>query len=341
MKRIFKILSVALLVYGVTCLVTPFVTILKTRAIENQITFLSEILGDGYDDKLQQRFPEGKIFSNALLALSIIEYSDHHGINSKHYASIVDQCVIRMLSNNAKASFDVNIKPKYGMFYNGWTLLVINTYRASTLNEQSDIKDLLNKESNQIEERLQQAQTDSLRVLDTYSGSNWPADNLIGLVSLSDKSLQTIWLDLIQKATNNTEGLIHHAGFNPNEVRGSSSALITYCLGRISPNKAQTYNLIYRNQFVDSFLGLDLVFEHYDHSSVMDVDSGPIIFGYGASATVMNVKTQASLGLRNGKRSWALLNLLGLPVNLFGKKYYLLQQEPMLDLFLLWGAVEL
>ena len=74
---------------------------------------------------------------------------------------------------------------------------------------------------------------------------------------------------------------------------------------------------------------------------MMDIDSGPVIFGHGTSATVMTVKTQASLGMINGKHSWAFMNLIGIPINLFGKKYYLLQQEPMLDLFLLWSAVEL
>ena len=41
-----------------------------------------------------------------------------------------------------------------------------------------------------------------------------------------------------------------------------------------------------------------------------DVDSGPIVFGYGASATIMNIKAQAVLGVPKAKNTWALINLL-------------------------------
>lgn len=330
-----------LVVYGVTCLATPFIKALRLRSIENQITFLSKLLEDGYDDVLQQRFPEGKMFSNALLGLSTIEYANHNEMYSKRYASLVDTCILRMLSKEARNGFDISMNPQYGMFYNGWTLLVINTYSQSPLSKYTEITEVLSSKSKEIEQRLQDAQEDSIHVLDTYSGSNWPADNLIGLVSLKNKYLQKDWLNTILKTTKDQEELIHHAGLNRHKARGSSSAMITYCLSKIAPAFAKEYNSIYRARFVDSFLRVDLVLEHTDGSNIMDVDSGPVIFGYGASATVMNIKTQASLGRINGRNSWAMMNLIGLPINLFGQKYYLLKQEPMLDLFLLWGAVEL
>jgi hypothetical protein len=341
MSRVFKILSATLLVYAAICVLTPFVATLRVRSIENQITYLSALLDDGYDDTLQEKFPEGKMFSNALLSLSIIEYADGNDIRSKHYASIVDKCISRMLSDEARISFDARMEPKYGMFYNGWTLLVINTYRDSKLSELSMIDETLAVESARIERRLQDAQNDTVRILDTYFGTNWPADNLIGIVPLKNGALKNDWLNVLLETTEDEDGLIHHAGFSPPVACGSSSALITYCLGKINPELAKDYNTAYRDKFVDSFLDIDLVLEHSDRSNVMDVDSGPVLFGYGASATVMNVKTQASLGRINGKCSWALLNLIGLPVNALGQKFYLLQQEPMLDLFLLWGAVEL
>ena len=73
----------------------------------------------------------------------------------------------------------------------------------------------------------------------------------------------------------------------------------------------------------------------------MDADSGPVIFGYGASATIMNIKTQASLKDSKSKITWAAMNTIALPINIFKKKYYILKQEPMLDLFMLWGSTEL
>lgn len=72
-----------------------------------------------------------------------------------------------------------------------------------------------------------------------------------------------------------------------------------------------------------------------------DVDSGPIVFGYGASATIMNIKAQAVLGVPKAKNTWALINLIGIPINMGYKKFYIFKQEPMLDLFMLWGSVSL
>ena len=73
----------------------------------------------------------------------------------------------------------------------------------------------------------------------------------------------------------------------------------------------------------------------------MDVDSGPVVLGYGASATIMNIKAQASLKSSKAKRTWAAMNIIGLPVNIFNRKFYIFKKEPMLDLFMLWGSVEL
>lgn len=89
------------------------------------------------------------------------------------------------------------------------------------------------------------------------------------------------------------------------------------------------------------YCGLQLVKENENGSNDSDYDSGPVIFGYGAAATIMNIKTQASLGDKNSTITWAFFNLISLPVNIFQSKYYLFQQEPMFDLFMLWSAVEM
>jgi hypothetical protein len=73
----------------------------------------------------------------------------------------------------------------------------------------------------------------------------------------------------------------------------------------------------------------------------MDVDSGPVVMGYGASATIMNIKAQACIGNTKSRISWAAINLIAVPINIFNKKFYLMKKEPMLDLFMLWGCTEL
>ena len=114
--------------------------------------------------------------------------------------------------------------------------------------------------------------------------------------------------------------------------------MITFCLSEAKYSNIEEYSSQFANLFADSYLGVQLIKENEDGSNNMDVDSGPVIFGYGSSATIMNIKTQASLGNSSSKYTYALMNLISLPVNIFKKKYHILKKEPMLDLFMLWGS---
>ena len=340
-KRLLRYFLFIIVGYVIICLATPYNKALRNRAIKNQIHYLSELIGHGYDDKLQRQFPEGKLFSNALLALATIEYSDKNKIVNQSYAQIVDYCIIRMLSEKAKSIFSPDLTPSYGMFYNGWTNYVLQSYSKSRLFDLSKIQEQVKENSEIIEQRLVFTQSDSLRILETYTEANWPADNLIGIISLQDDSLRKQWIDKVLETARHPSGLIHHAGSDPGLIRGSSSAMITFCLSEIAYSDMDNYSQNYSDIFIDDYLGLLLVKENEDGSSQMDVDSGPVVFGYGASATVMNIKTQASRGNPKAKSTFAAMNLLGLPIHLFNKKYYLLKKEPMYDLFMLWGLVEL
>lgn len=342
LKQAFKYLGLSFFSYLIICLSTPFITLFKERSIENQINYLSELLEGGYDDVLQLRFPEGKLFSNALLALSIIDYSIFEIQHRDRYAAIVDQCINRIESPRAKENFNDNLNPEYGIFYSGWSNLVYSKYLDSELYAHSSIKEHVINVSSKIEEQIVMVQSDSLSLLKSYSEASWPADNLVGMSSVSkNASLKQKWLDLIFSTTDHHSGLIHHSGDDPTEIRGSSSAMITYFLSEIGYTDIETYSEMYDSLLVDDYLGIQLVKEHEDGSNDMDFDSGPVVFGYGASATIMNIKTQARLGNMNSKITWAAMNTLALPCNILSKKFYLSKQEPMLDLFMLWACVEL
>lgn len=340
-KKILKYIVVALLAYVLLCLITPFNNTLRHRSIKHQINYLSNILDKGYDDKLQTKFPEGKLFSNCLLALATIEFCDKYDQSNTRYATIVDNCIRRIQSEKALGVFDSSLQPKYGMFYQGWSNLVYSKYKNSELLNFSKSPKLVRQKSEEIESSINQIQSDSLRIIDTYMGSNWPADNLIGIASIENDSLRLRWIELILKTTEHASGLIHHSGSLKNRIRGSSSAMITYCLNLSGYPEINTYKLKFEETFIDNYLGVQLVKENEDGSNRMDVDSGPILFGYGASATMMNIKTQASLGKSNAKITWATMNLISLPINIFGKKYLIFKKEPMLDLFMLWASTEL
>lgn len=340
-KKTSKYIGLVLLSYVFLCLITPYIKLLKNRSDKNQINYLSEIIDKGYDNTLQDRFPEGKIFSNALLALSTIEYCDNNLIFNVKYSRIVDNCIRRIQSKKATKIFNEDMTPKYGMFYNGWSNLVYTTYKESQLFKYSATQENVTEASNEIEERISSTLNDSLRTIDSYAGTNWPADNMIGISSISNDTLKAKWIEVLITNAKHNSGLINHASSNVSEIRGSSNAMITYCLGKSHYQDIEHYNEVFRSTLVDEYIGIQLVKENENGSNSMDVDSGPVVFGYGASATIMNIKTQASLGNENSRLTWAAMNTIALPINIFNKKYYLMKKEPMFDLFMLWGSTEL
>jgi len=341
MKKIIKYFIGILFIYFSLCFATPFNTYLRNRSIDHQINYLSRILDKGYDNELQSKFPEGKVFSNALLALSVIYFSEKKNCNNEKYNAIVDKCIIRLQSIEARRKFSSQMTPKYGMFYNGWVNYVLTAYQKSKLFANSKIQNEVLDSSSVILERFERAQNNEPYLLDSYIGSYWPADNMIGIVTLKDAELRKNWLDTLFNSARHDSGLIHHAASNSNEIRGSSSAMITYCLCEMDYENLSYYNNQYKNIFVDSYLGLELVKENEDGSNHMDIDSGPVVWGYGASATIMNIKTQACLNNTNAKITWAAMNIISLPINVLNNKYYLLNKEPMFDLFMLWASVEI
>jgi len=298
-------------------------------------------MSKGYDNILQRRFPEGKLFSNAIFSLSVIEFCDAYNLDSESYADIVDRNINRILSQEALRIFNPKMEPKFGMFYNGWTLYVLNSYKENRLFKHSGIKEEILDHSSILEKRLLDIQRDSIQILNSYWDTNWPADNLIGIVAIRDTLIQNKWLDYILQTTEHKSGLIHHEGSQKSVIRGSSQAMISFCLEQMNYKNSTDYNQKFKDLFLNEYLGIQMVKENENGSDVMDMDSGPVLFGYGASATVMNIKTQASHGDNKPRRTWALMNTISLPVNFFKRKYYLFKKEPMFDMFMLWSAVEL
>lgn len=343
-RMIFKFLKyflATILLYTLICVATPFNKTLRVRSIKNQIHYLSVIMDKGYDDLLQHQFPEGKVFSNALLALSIIEYSEKYGIENEKDANIVDRCIQPMQSFSTLNKFDEHLNPRYGIFLNGWTNFLYSKYLKSELFKHSSIREKILQHGSKIEFNINTALQDSIRPLETYVDAYWPADNFVAAASMRDTIHRANWLKHLQSLSKHESHLLHHVGSNPLEIRGSSNAMITYCLHVMGHNWANSYNANFKSIFIDDFLGIQLVKENADGSDKMDVDSGPFFLGYGASATIMNIKTQAEFKDFNARYTWASMNFIGLPVNVFKHKYYLFKKEPMFDLFMLWAGVSL
>jgi len=296
-------------------------------------------MASGLFDKQQNRYPEGKVFAYALFALAVIEQGAESDRTAIKRAQMVDASIRALMDKYTLDNFNEQLDPPYGAYYNGWTNLVLRRYLSSDLYQYSKKKELCRKSYQQICNRLISAKIKTSGLLETYTEGYWPADNIVAMTSLPDSStIKTSWANEILSIRDDSLGLILHGLDDRQLVRGCSQAMIQYFLTEYSYAENEKDYQVFSEAFVDDY-GVQFVREYSrGRSGKGDIDSGPLVLGYGSAATVMHVKT----GKRRGEKmnlTWGLMNLLGAPINIFGKKFYLFNQEPMFDLFMLWVGI--
>ena len=343
MKRILKYIGLFFLLYVSSSLLVGHIPFLRKRSIQNQINYLTNTLQSGQDSILQTQYPEGQTFSNAIFALALIEYSNKIELNKKIYSSTIDRCIINLLSASTKSHFHENLSPNYGAFYNGWSNYCLLKYINSSAFEYSSYQDYFSACHDSINQVLLMAQKDSIRVLESYTGASWPADNIVCIASLGDtnKELKQDWTNLLIETSSIEGNLIHHYNPLPDELRGSSQALMLHFLSGVDSNLTNKMQKEFNTRMVNQFLGIQFVKEYEQDGQEADIDSGPIILDYGSVATIVNVKNSAKSSPINARTTWSFLNGLGVPINIFGNKFYLFKLEPIFDIFMLWTCVSL
>ncbi len=305
-------------------------------------------------EKMQQIFPEGFVFLNALYGLTWCELiSDNTDKDIKDEAvQEIDWALEQLNSENAKQLFKHDLLLKNGVFYRGWTnyLLAKRLIIAPFTNAQ---KQLYLKNYEEIANAFD---TNTSPYLESYYMASWPADNVVAIASLSlrDKVLyeSTPTKDIIKpwitkvEANLDQHGRIPHSvnwktGESASESRGNSMSLILCFLNDIDSNFANKQFVKYKESFLDFRLGLPGIREHRKGKGGNgDIDSGPVIWGIGGAASIVGQKTMATFkewdtyhGLRNSIESF------GAAYTVNGKKKYVLGQLPMADAFTAWSNV--
>lgn len=336
-KRHYFFLSIiGCTLYILTCLSPPYSSNFRDRSFSNQVAYINDRLIEGAADDLQDQYPEGYNFANALFALSLIEANDNR------YCPIIDRCIDNLISDKAKSTFEFKSWNQYGAFYNGWVGFTLKQYINSPIFENSSIPSKTFVEHSKLTFGIQRALKDSCSLLETYSGLIWPGDNFACMASLDSATIRPLGICLDSTLYKNidTDGLYYHF-INKNPIsRGSSQALITFFMSKFNLDRAKVYNDTFKREFEAAFFTIDFIKEYKDSHSKEDIDSGPIIKGIGSVATIMNVKTQSALGYVS-RPTWAALNLAGFPINVFGKKRYLFGHKLMFDIFMLWTSSSL
>ncbi|HEY8936403.1 MAG TPA: hypothetical protein VIM65_14320 [Cyclobacteriaceae bacterium] len=314
---------------------------------------LKASLKNNADKDMQALYPEGYIFMNAMYSLAWCNVIGRIDRKSELFTEGTQEINIayhKINSGIGRAPFDPILPIPYGAFYIGWSSYVLGKKLSLEPVEQrnkSEVK-LFKYQCKIIAEAIKNHFYPT-----SYRGQAWPADAVVCLASLSlhDKIFAAQysyniknWLTHV-KATLDSAKMIPHSVYassgKPLEAsRGSSLSLMLIFLKEIDTDFAAQQYLLYKKHFVDTRLGLLGIREYrIGDYGIGDVDSGPVIFQMGSSATIVGMGTTSVYG--DFKTSAAIRNAIeafGFPTeNKNDEKCYLFNTLPIADSFIAWA----
>lgn len=298
--------------------------------------------------KMQGYYPEGFVFLNALYGLTWCELLSENTDTTIRNEAIkeVDWALDELLSKNGTYIFNEDLPVPYGVFYKGWTNLLLA--ERLKLSPDSVWESLHQQFSKEIASAFDRSTSP---FLESYVKACWPCDNIIAAASLKFSSTNTYdstlatWSSKMKRSLDEN-GLIPHSVTFPEGKpyqagRGNSLSLGLNYLHSIDSIFAQAQFTQYKKLFLDSRLGLPGIREHrMGKGGNGDIDSGPVILGIGGAASIVGQKTMATFGewdtyhgLRNSIESF------GAAYTWNGKRKYVFGQVPMADAFIAWSNV--
>lgn len=350
------LLLVAYLNYGL--LYTPRLLQVQGRAINEdvvaQLQFLRGRMHSGAGQQMQEVYPEGFVYLNALYALTWTELLPHVPPTSalhQQASGEIRWALGEMQSPAAQATFDPDLPLPYGAFYQGWSAYCLGRYLHALPPAQRDTAAL--HHFNQQCTLIAAAMTASPSpYLESYHGAAWPADGVLGVAALAwhDRLQPPQYRGVIRQWLRAVNSRLDARHLIPHEVKAGSGAVLTPARGssqsqllnfliEIDSAYAQPHFQRYRALFLTSRLGLPGVLESAKGTAATeDIDSGPVIWGVGGAASIVGRRTLQRFGdtatamsLRNS------IEAFGLPWHGGSGKFYLLGQLPIADAFIAWS----
>ena len=350
------VVLLVLLFVNVNLYYTPETTFVAPDSLRadllKELRGLKSALQDNADIKMQRLYPEGYLFMNATYGLAWSNFMA--GLNNdsdyfKEGTAELQKTWNKIDSDLARSPFNEELPLRYGAFYTGWSAYFLG--RKLSLEHPT--------KRNKAEVTYFQQQCDSIaaavkeRIYPvSYYGRAWPADVMLCMAALSchDKLFEPRYTDVrkewLDKVKNNLDahGLIPHAASPLNgkpieSARGSSQSLMLIFLREIDEPFAQQQFSIFRENFVDSRLGLTGIREYpKDEFGIGDVDSGPVLLQMGSAATLVGMQTlylygdvESSVQMRN------VIEALAFPFETDDRKTYLFGLLPMAHAFIAWS----
>lgn len=365
MKKLYRVISKLLLVCSVfICIVIAWLNIRfynsytniksgKTQIIK-QLNFLEfELKNNSLGDRMQQLYPEGKVFVNALYGLTWCELALQDS-SLKNKAIKEALFSYNQISDKAtQLNFDKSLLPEHGVYYFGWkNYLLSKIFQLDTTFHGSDI--LISQFKYDCKQFIEQISIEERPYLESYIGLTWPADMVVSMVAVSNSNKlfslgyeQIIkqWIEKTKLNLDPNTGLVPHCVDSKTNkmmegARGSSSSLILRLLHEIDPSYSNELYPSYKNHLHSSFFGVPFIREYpKGQNGIGDIDSGPVIFGIGFAGTIVSI---GSYSLHNdadlSRYQYNIIHTFGFTTETENSLRYLYGELPMADAFIAWSA---
>jgi hypothetical protein len=298
-------------------------------------------------DAMQELFPEGRVFTLALYGLAWVDVgrgTRDPALRARALAEARHALALAQAPRSREV-FELAGGLPYGMFYEGWTAHL----RAGThhLAGGDAARDTAFRATCQ---RLDTAFRSGGPFLDSYVGMAWPADNAVGAAAL--RSCGTLldarytrtaraWLRAALRRAYPATGLLPHAAWSP-QPRGESAALAIRFVHEIDPAAAAAQYAAMQRTFATRFAGLLPALREYPPGvrGKGDVDSGPVILGVSAPASVVGIAAARMTGHHRAAADLrASPEVLGVPLQWRGRRSYAFGKLPVGDAFLAWVSM--
>lgn len=334
----------------------------KQKDILRQLNFIgSELKSNNLGNRMQELFPEGFVFTNALYGLAWCELANSDIANDNNLKNnAINEALFaynEINSDKAKSIFDKNLNPENGIFYIGWRNYLLSKILEldTTFVDSDNYKNIFTEQCDEISNALKQS---SSPFLQSYDNQSWPADMFVAMASISnhDKTFKqkyenekNEWIKNIKnKLDPKTKLLPHkvnsHTGETLEGARGSSISLIIRLLAEIDHEFANEQYQLYKLNFASTTFGLPSISEYpKGQTGDGDIDSGPVIFGVGFSGTIVSIGTFSILDdFDLAEQQYKTINAFGFSYKLEDEKKYVFGLMPLADAFIAWGrATEL
>lgn len=320
-----------------------------------QLAFLKEAMVQGAADRMQDVYPEGYVFTWALYGAASARASSGLGSDDPRRSSLFQEAleaVAHVESETARSTFDDDLEPEFGAFYASWSLyLRAEVIRGAGMHYMST--SMLKKFERDCQVFASALQKSGTPFLPSYTLAAWPGDTAVGIAALGihDKILSprfaaTIesWVrDVRLRLDNDLHAITHEAdadsGMPAGGVRGSTLALVSRVLVEADPEFARQQYTVLRSSFVDYTWGVPGVREYpRGVDGTGDVDSGPIFLGFSAPAVIVGAAAAVVHGDKDlANTLFGAVEVGGAPLQLEGRRRYLVGVMPVADAFIAWA----